>query len=216
MRLGLAIVASRLDVLQMSVPKMLPHFDDVFVVVDGIKGEPGLREWVVDSGFRWVTAHFSHRADVCFNLASAGCVADWIYQHDSDEMLTGVENLKTVATEASRQGAPVVAIPRRHWRDLEMTRPVEGIEYPDHQVRLRHIGVRNRWRVHPELDLAPNIPTAFVPEDGRLLCIEHFNFALRTKAEHEAIGRDYKAMLDADYADGRKRWEGDSERARFA
>jgi hypothetical protein len=203
--LGLAIVASRLDMLPQSVPAMLPYFDDAFILIDGVLGNSDLWDWANESGLPWAVAKFPHRADRCFNLAGSACTTDWIYQHDSDETVTGVEFLRDAMHKTLEAGQFAVAVPRRHWLDTRMEKRAIDIPFPDYQCRLRDVRLRNKWRVHPEILLPPTTQMLAFDIQGPTF-IEHFNFAMRSEQELAATTKMYESLVDADYADGRKRW----------
>lgn len=205
--LGLAIVASRLDIMPRVVPKLAKHFDRVLILADGGKAKPDLFPWVTGSGYDWAAYHFGHEAYRCFNGAAALCGTDWIFQLDSDEDLTGAAELRRIVAEAERTGQNCVGFPRRNWIDLERS-DYRVDHWPDHQWRLRRNygpagdGGRacyNRWRVHPDCLHASQWKQ---PHDGPVV-IEHFAFALRTHADWHATNTWYHDLLAADYRDGR-------------
>jgi hypothetical protein len=210
--IGLAVVASRLDVMPAVIPSLAPHFDRVFILVDGGKAEPGLFPWVTGSGYEWGAYHFGHEAYRCFNGAAALCGTDWVMQLDSDEDLTGAEGLRDLVAWAESAGQNCIGFPRRNWTDLART-DYRRDHFPDHQWRLRRNygpagddgkACYNRWRVHPDC-LAAN--QLWLPEHGPFY-LEHFAFALRSGADWHHTNLWYRELLASDERDGRPCWAG--------
>jgi hypothetical protein len=203
MRLGLVIMACRLDLLPQTLPDLLPHFDRTLMLID-VKGEDTLRPFARGLGIDWMVHSFEHENYRCVNAMVAAVGTDWIFNLDSDESVRHPEVLRPIAEQLDSQGIAVACLPRHNWLDLEQTKE-ESDFYPDFQPRLRHRKVRVRWRVHPDLDDNPLIVNL---DPTGPIRIDHYAGAFRTAEDWMRINDWYHRLMAADRADGREPWTG--------
>jgi hypothetical protein len=203
MRLGLVIMACRLDLLPQTLPDLLPHFDRTLILIDR-KGEAEVRPFAESMGVEWMVHSFEHENYRCVNAMVAAVGCDWIFNLDSDESIRHPEVLRPLAEQLHSQGIAVACLPRHNWLDLDRTRE-EADFYPDFQPRLRHRSVRVRWRVHPDLEGHPTIVNI---DPAGPLRIDHYAGAFRSPEDWQRVNEWYHRLMALDRADGREPWAG--------
>jgi glycosyltransferase involved in cell wall biosynthesis len=195
--LGLAIFADRLAVMRRAVPKLLPHVDDAFFLIDD-RAHQEVVEFAAGAGIRHRYHDFEDHPDyaLAYNTAADNLDTDWVFHLDADEDLDHPERLRSLVARAEAEGADLIGLPRRQWLDLRMKE--DHPPYPDRQYRFHARHTRFKWRVHSGVEHVRKVA------DYDDVEIQHFNLAYRLPEDWEATNAFYARLLELDRADGRR------------
>jgi len=167
------------------------RFADEFVVVVDAATSDGTRAVAAGLGARVLERPFDDFARMRA-AALAACRSDWVLMLDGDEELEGDPR------PLLARGPAIWELPRRHWADLERTRPAPAdAGWPDRQARLFPNDPRVRFE-RPVHEVAKGLRRRRTTD----VVLHHFCDALRDAATKEARRRLYRELVDRGRAQG--------------
>jgi len=142
--IGLAILAyaERRQTLEL-IKRLDPLIDDFVVGVDN-RNIDGLKNTLVERGKKTYLFDVKEGFSVARNIGLRMLKTDWIIVLAPDEDLFIEDQVKLIQiVKAAPAKVDGYSLPRRHWRDLEMTKEWK-YPYPDRHIKL----FRNRSSIH--------------------------------------------------------------------
>ncbi len=188
--LGLVVIALDEELgLPLTLASVRDVVDEMLVAVDS-RTVDGTREAARDAGARVVEVDFEDFAQMR-TAAVAAVRSDWVLMLDADEVLEG-------DPRPLLQRRAIWEMPRRHWADLERTRPAaEDRAFPDRQARL----FPNDPRIH-FVRPVHELPKGLRVRRTKSPVIHHLKEALRDPATLAARRAQYRELLERGLGQG--------------
>lgn len=144
------ITCNELEALKRMLPAVKGSVDEYVIGVDD-KTTDGTFEWLNENGYNPYYFHFENFSQAR-NIGMAKVKTPWILILDSDEMILPehAEKLRGLCLEGLRNGIDAFSFLRRHWFDLEMTKPW-NLATPDIHPKLVRNHMRFEGKVHEQI-----------------------------------------------------------------